>query len=170
MIEDYFANESTDNIASVLSQKFGDYINYLRSSGYMDLIKRSHKQYFKGRNPWEYDNEQLDVLCDICHKNTHHVIDAIKMMISYSDTSEIYNILSGYLDEKIRIKSYEFENVMSFYEQSKQNIGLIAGLLNYVHPKYQSNIADFIISLSFNEEEATDFFRKKFESAEDYDE
>lgn len=48
MIEDYFANESTDNIASVLSQKFGDYINYLRSSGYMDLIKRSHKQYFKG--------------------------------------------------------------------------------------------------------------------------
>lgn len=129
-----------------------------------------HKQYFKGRNPWEYDNDQLEVLCESCHKDTHHVINAIKMMISYSDTSEIFNILSGYLDEKIRLKSYEIDDVISLYEQSKQNIGLIAGLLNYVHPKYQSNIADFIISLSFNEEEATDFFRKKFEKAEYCDE
>ena len=48
MIEDYFANESTENIASVLSQKFTDYIHYLRSSGQLALMRRSHNQYFKG--------------------------------------------------------------------------------------------------------------------------
>ena len=48
MMEDYFANESTENIASVLSQKFDDYIHYLRASGHMTLLRKSHNQYFKG--------------------------------------------------------------------------------------------------------------------------
>lgn len=30
-----------------------------------------HRQYIKGREPWEYDDNQLSVLCESCHE-THH--------------------------------------------------------------------------------------------------
>jgi hypothetical protein len=30
-----------------------------------------HKAYFKGRDPWDYEYEQLVVLCDRCHKEFH---------------------------------------------------------------------------------------------------
>lgn len=30
-----------------------------------------HKVYFKGRDPWEYDIEQLAVLCEVCHEGFH---------------------------------------------------------------------------------------------------
>lgn len=30
-----------------------------------------HKAYFKGREPWEYDCNQLAVLCESCHKSQH---------------------------------------------------------------------------------------------------
>lgn len=30
-----------------------------------------HKQYFKGRDPWEYDRDQLAALCEHCHLTAH---------------------------------------------------------------------------------------------------
>ncbi len=30
-----------------------------------------HKQYFKGREPWDYDAAQLTTLCDTCHEEHH---------------------------------------------------------------------------------------------------
>lgn len=48
MIEDYFANSPTEDIVSVLSSKYEDYIDYLRTSGHLRLIQRAHNQYFKG--------------------------------------------------------------------------------------------------------------------------
>lgn len=30
-----------------------------------------HKAYFKGREPWEYDIEQLAALCESCHQEFH---------------------------------------------------------------------------------------------------
>lgn len=129
-----------------------------------------HKQYFKGRNPWEYENNQLEVLCESCHKEAHKVIDAIKMMISYSDNTQIFNLLCGFLDQETKNKSYDIDDFIFKYDQRMVNNGIIAALMDYVHPKYQLEIADFIISLSDIEEEATDFFRKIYEDAGDYDE
>jgi len=129
-----------------------------------------HKQYFKGRNPWEYENSQLEVLCDICHKDAHKVIDAIKMMISFADTKDVFNLLSGYLHETIIEKSYDMDDVSGAFNLATKNDGVIASVLDYVHPKHQLEIADFIINLSFNKERATHIFRRKFESTEAYDE
>ncbi len=36
-----------------------------------------HKQYFKGREPWEYDDEQLSVLCECCHAAQHEGVDLL---------------------------------------------------------------------------------------------
>lgn len=42
-----------------------------------------HKAYFKGREPWEYDIEQLSVLCEECHADEHETDDAYSLVGSY---------------------------------------------------------------------------------------
>lgn len=41
-----------------------------------------HKQYLKGREPWEYDADQLEVLCESCHKEDHESDDILMDVIS----------------------------------------------------------------------------------------
>lgn len=42
-----------------------------------------HKQYFKGREPWEYDTDQLACLCAGCHESTHRREDKLLLASSY---------------------------------------------------------------------------------------
>lgn len=42
-----------------------------------------HKQYFKGREPWEYEATQLSALCESCHENHHHDEDPLLVAASY---------------------------------------------------------------------------------------
>lgn len=42
-----------------------------------------HRQYFKGREPWEYEAGQLAVLCEYCHEVTHEEEDALLLACSY---------------------------------------------------------------------------------------
>jgi hypothetical protein len=44
-----------------------------------------HKEYFKGREPWEYEIKQLAVLCEACHETTHEYLDPLKYVSSYLD-------------------------------------------------------------------------------------
>ena len=32
-----------------------------------------HKRYDKWKNPWDYNNQDLETLCEFCHKNKHEV-------------------------------------------------------------------------------------------------
>ncbi len=41
-----------------------------------------HKQYFKGRDPWEYDEDQLAALCVSCHEVGHDSTDPLLEIIS----------------------------------------------------------------------------------------
>ncbi len=41
-----------------------------------------HKQYFKGRDPWEYELAQLGVLCEDCHANEHSQEDPLSLVCS----------------------------------------------------------------------------------------
>lgn len=43
-----------------------------------------HRQYLKGREPWEYEDAQLEVLCETCHKEHHAEIDRLQSAISYA--------------------------------------------------------------------------------------
>ena len=42
-----------------------------------------HKEYFKGREPWEYDVKQLAVLCESCHSIHHSEEDELNLACSY---------------------------------------------------------------------------------------
>lgn len=43
-----------------------------------------HKQYFKGREPWEYETAQLAVLCAECHENSHADVDPLQWVSSFA--------------------------------------------------------------------------------------
>lgn len=42
-----------------------------------------HRQYFKGREPWEYEPGQLEVLCKGCHQDEHEKDDALLIVCSH---------------------------------------------------------------------------------------
>ena len=46
-----------------------------------------HRQYFKGREPWDYEVSQLEVLCKDCHAITHTEEDQLKLACSYAPST-----------------------------------------------------------------------------------
>lgn len=55
------------------------------SSGLNDgvTLHVHHRQYFKGRKPWEYAVGQLEVLCATCHEGEHGEDDDLLVACSY---------------------------------------------------------------------------------------
>ena len=77
-----------------------------------------HKDYIKGKEPWEYDVNQLSVLCEDCHKEYHGKIDSIRFISSILtqdggpwDRNRIAFIISGYLqmDYKLFCEKLNYE-------------------------------------------------------------
>lgn len=62
-----------------------------------------HKDYFKGREPWEYDIGQLSTLCEACHKEHHDEEDALLVEASYVGHATPFgresaaSLLAGYM-------------------------------------------------------------------------
>ena len=76
-----------------------------------------HKVYFKGRDPWEYDDAQLMCLCSECHGFFHDeefLFNPLKELLSYLEHDgpfsvyEFYHILLGLL------QSYDPERYKNF--------------------------------------------------------
>lgn len=55
-----------------------------------------HRQYFKNRKPWEYDFDQLIVLCDCCHTSEHRVLGSFKDVLSRIDTLDNAALIAGF--------------------------------------------------------------------------
>lgn len=43
-----------------------------------------HRQYFKGREPWEYEVGQLEVLCEDCHLLHHEQVEPDPLLLAAS--------------------------------------------------------------------------------------
>lgn len=41
-----------------------------------------HRQYLKGRNPWDYPDELLQVLCEKCHRHITSVMEDIQHLLA----------------------------------------------------------------------------------------
>jgi Zn finger protein HypA/HybF involved in hydrogenase expression len=125
-----------------------------------DQLQVHHKQYIKGKNPWEYEDEQLQVLCNKCHGEMHQILDAIKTIISYSDIYEIYNLLRGFGSDNVNSK-YDL-SISNADNYDIFNVGVIASIIKFVHPKHYKYIAENIINLSNNTDVVTDLYRARF--------
>lgn len=90
-----------------------------------------HNEYFKGREPWEYDKHQLSVLCESCHENRHNRVDPLKLICSFLPPDgpfcrdEIAMVIGGFTgtDYDALLKALDFEDcsyVRYRYEAGKK--------------------------------------------------
>lgn len=55
-----------------------------------------HRQYFKGRKVWEYEDAELCVLCEGCHAQEHGDWDGLKKIISETGAQMLYPLAAGF--------------------------------------------------------------------------
>jgi hypothetical protein len=87
-----------------------------------------HKEYFKNYEPWEYHNNQLAVLCKVCHESLHHEVDLYKWIGSFANLDGLDNrqelafVLAGYigysLDHVLKILNIEKSVAIERYYES----------------------------------------------------
>jgi len=77
-----------------------------------------HKAYFKSRDPWEYEINQLNVLCASCHENEHSKVDHLKLICSTlpiegpQGKDEIAFLIAGYIG--VDLHEYEEKTGLSY--------------------------------------------------------
>lgn len=54
-----------------------------------------HKQYFKDYKVWEYEDRELQVLCEHCHTGAHVGIDAMKLLLARTDEMYLASFMAG---------------------------------------------------------------------------
>ena len=66
-----------------------------------------HKHYVQGREPWEYEDNQLVVLCESCHSARHDADKKIHDLLARVDVSgmpggvdDLYWLIAGFLSSK----------------------------------------------------------------------
>lgn len=64
-----------------------------------ETLNVHHKAYIKGRKVWEYDDDQLECLCETCHEETHtnkENISALLSALPTHATPAIIALVAGY--------------------------------------------------------------------------
>jgi hypothetical protein len=77
--------------AARFRRKFG---NFCQSCRRGDVpIQCHHVNYYPGRKLWEYDDQDLAMLCEPCHKSIHNIIRVFRVIAARSNASNLAAIL-----------------------------------------------------------------------------
>jgi hypothetical protein len=95
-----------------------------------------HKEYFKDRDPWDYELDQLTVLCDSCHEEFHYNKDLLKYICSFlnldgmDDRDSIALIIAGYIGFDIQklLEGSQWEDCE--YIRHRYDIGAAAKMVS----------------------------------------
>jgi hypothetical protein len=111
-----------------------------------------HKEYFKGKEPWDYEAEQLVCLCETCHENIHQDLDVLKWVCSYAlldgpnNREELAVLLAGYMGiDKEKIFSLTPMGGNSYLEKIYE-IGEAAQVENWESTLRKRELADKSLS------------------------
>lgn len=90
-----------------------------------------HKRYIKGREPWEYERNRLEVLCEECHQCVHAYKDQLNQVLSEYPSwqaEELFSLLVGFGSKDGQI------NVEHFLESdgATAQAGVIASTLRHM--------------------------------------
>lgn len=92
-----------------------------------------HKRYIKGRDVWDYADDDLEVLCADCHKHEHWQKDELNKMVSSMDSDQVSNLIC--LVAGMQSYSYEIEDEQlanwETLNKTAVDAGYIAGSLIY---------------------------------------
>lgn len=63
------------------------------------MLHVHHKKYVKGRKAWEYDNDQLRVLCVTCHETEHSERAILDALLDHPEftLSDAIGLIAGYI-------------------------------------------------------------------------
>lgn len=105
-----------------------------------------HKQYFKGRLAWEYEDSELEVLCLDCHKDEHDAEELLKQLLvlrsEWGGTMlrSAVAMLAGYMSA-----SYAFAGLDDIREQCKAQFPAL----------FDVGAAAFVVAISKRRDAAT---------------
>lgn len=81
------------------------------------MLHVHHKRYVKGRKAWEYDLDELQVLCAPCHESEHANRELLEKLLSGSASADqlttAIGLLGGYLDANVSLDADESAAVMA---------------------------------------------------------
>jgi hypothetical protein len=105
-----------------------------------------HRQYIKGKMPWEYENTQLAVLCEDCHSEEHYLAEEMKDLLSEISTLEALALLRGFY-VKADWLSPLVGDAGRDRDPKTYAIGFTASLLKSLDFGKLKSVADFAVSL-----------------------
>lgn len=56
-----------------------------------------HRSYVKGRRAWEYNNDELEVLCEVCHEKFHKAEAVVLSLLAGENRGELFGLVAGYM-------------------------------------------------------------------------
>lgn len=68
-----------------------------------DVVLNVHHPKYDGREPWEYDQAELVVLCGDCHKEMHKTLEVLRAFVSQLNSTDA-KIITGLFINVIRSK------------------------------------------------------------------
>lgn len=118
-----------------------------------------HKQYFKSRMAWEYEDHELCVLCEPCHEEAHHVDERIKQILTMVEAREVFSLLCGYFTSS--------EVDPGLREEGRQDDpytyanGFIARMSKYLLISKMREVAKLAVELSHETAESRPMFQEE---------
>lgn len=84
-----------------------------------------HRQYIKGREPWEYEAHELTALCESCHELEHETKADLNSLLSlilpmYAHLQDVAGLVAGYAVEEGILQSPE---AISFAKSMREKYG-----------------------------------------------
>lgn len=105
-----------------------------------------HKQYLKGREPWEYESDQLASLCATCHKDGHGSPDLLLDVISRlavdgpNGRDAVAMLIAGFVGQKPKC---DF-GMSSYWHLGNWHLGNVLHQMSCMSPEdFRSLMASF---------------------------
>ena len=91
-----------------------------------------HRRYVKGRMVWDYDEEELEVLCDSCHAEHHAHRELLDRILADAasfgaSTAEAVGLLGGYFAANVAIGP-ELQREAIAIDGHSHDLGVLAAL------------------------------------------
>lgn len=124
-----------------------------------------HIRYYFNHKPWEYEKEDLILLCRKCHKKVHQILDIDKIARERYFYSK--DLMGVGIADRVSANGIDFDVCWTEYDRYKVNghgrIWFVGSLpIDAVRPAKKSEIMDFWEKVSnyYNEEEFLFYFGK----------
>lgn len=86
-----------------------------------------HSVYFKGKDPWDYHEGYLKVLCETCHSEIHKIKEKIDVVVGDLN-----------IDTMLRVLGYSIANLDGPFESTAETDEELLGMADYFRTTQKS--------------------------------